>query len=183
MLIDDLDSVPDFLTDGVRGILLIHRNKDGEKANAQRKAFTRISNGTEEWKKIILELRELQLSQFPTHRIYASVNQRNTEKAIREFKRRQLQHDYDPLNIRHEFYYDIKNRFFSCLMSPMNKADYNLLIDCDSNKEYRKALCTLMPNEILFDYATKNGRHIISKPFNPTGCTLQIKKDDLLAIA
>lgn len=43
MIIDNLSDLPDMFKDGVRGIVLLHRNKDGQSGNAQRKALKKIS--------------------------------------------------------------------------------------------------------------------------------------------
>ncbi len=55
MLIEDLDSLPSTFTDGIRGVLLLKRNKDGECGNAQRKAIKHIYRSTEEWKEAVRE--------------------------------------------------------------------------------------------------------------------------------
>ncbi len=115
-LIDDLDKIPDFLTDGIRGVLLLKRNKDGQEGNVQRKGIKRISRCTDEWKDIVRELQLLKETSHKEHRIYASLNIRDMTKAIQEFKRRQLENDFGNLYELQNFYWDIKNRFFSCLM-------------------------------------------------------------------
>ena len=120
---------------GYRGIMLLHRSKDGEKGNAQRNSIKKISSCPEEYDRIVAELKEIQKT-YPTHRIYSSVNARNIEKAIQEFKRRQLDCDFIRNKQWNEFYCDIKNRFFSCFMNPLCRDESNWLIDCDSPEEY-----------------------------------------------
>ncbi len=112
MIIDDLSAVPELFCEGVRGIILLHRNKDGEKGNAQRKAIKKISRNKQEWIEIIQEFKNLQQHSYSGHRIYSSVNSRNMEKAIHEFKRRQIDFDYGTEEERHWFYMDLQNRFF-----------------------------------------------------------------------
>src|SRR5215475_11479264 len=112
-LIETLDEIPEVFTDGVRGLLLLRRNKDGEEGNAQRKAVKRISRNTSEWKAYVRELYEMQQDTHQGHRIYASVNCRDMSKAIHEFRRRQLETEYGNMYEFHTFYCDIKNRFFS----------------------------------------------------------------------
>ena len=183
MLIDDLDSIPEMFKDSFRGIMLLHRSKDGEVGNAQRKAIKKISHNIEEWHEIISEFRELQTSSYPRHRIYSSINSRDMSKGIHEFKRRQLECDYGNLYELHSYYTDIQNRFFSCLMNPNCRAQNSFLIDCDTPEEYDHAILQLSQQHILFDYATKNGRHIITRPFNPNDVgNLDIKKDEMLFI-
>lgn len=183
-LIDDLDSIPEMFTDGVRGIMLIRRNKDGEEGNAQRKAIKRISRNSSEYKAIIRELYEFQKTSHQRYRIYSSVNSRNMSKAIHEFKRRQLEVDYGNLYELESFYCDIKNRFFSCLMNPICRSTNNFLIDCDSKEEYEHAELQLRNSGlVLMEYKTKNGMHIITRPFNYNDYgNMEIKKDEMMFI-
>lgn len=182
MLIDDLDSIPEMFKNGVRGIVLLYRSKDGEKGNAQRRAIKKISRNVDEWHNIVREFRELQLTSYHNHRIYASVNSRNMGKAIHEFKLRQVGVDYGNDYELHWFYTDIQNRFFSCLMNPNTRNSRYFLIDCDSEEEYEHALLKLPVELILFTYPTKNGWHIISKPFNPNEILLEPKKDEMMFV-
>lgn len=167
---------------GYRGIMLLHRNKDGAIGNAQRKSFNKIVNGVDEWMRTVEEFKELKATQYPDHRIYASVNARDPRKAIREFKRRQLDHDYEAPEKCFEFYMDVKNRMFSCFMNPCSRAESNFLVDCDSYDEYIEAKNTIDPRLVIFDYPTKNGWHIITHPFDHTKLKINVKKDDLLYI-
>ena len=183
-LIEDLHSIPEIFTDGYRGVLLLKRNKDGEEGNAQRKAIKTITRNSKNWKETIKELYELQQTSFQGYRIYSSINRRDITKAIQEFKRRQLENDFGNLYEFESFYCDIKNRFFSCLMNPSSRDQNNFLIDCDSQEEYANAELQLRNTGlILFQYATKNGWHIITRPFNPNDYgNMKIKKDELMYI-
>lgn len=183
-LIDDLDSIPEEFTDGWRGILLLRRNKEGESGNAQRKAIKRISRNVQEWKTYICELHDLQQTSHQGCRIYSSVNSRDMSKAIHEFKRRQLELDFGNFIELSKFYCDLKNRFFSCLMNPANRLQNHFLIDCDTQEEYAQAEQRLRYSGLqIMEYPTKNGMHIITRPFNPNDYgNLQIKKDDLMFI-
>lgn len=182
MLIDNLDELPDRFKEGYRQVMLLHRNKDGAHGNAHRKCFKKTSQNKEDWLEIIKEFKELKDKQYPNHRIYSSVNARDPLKAVREFKRRQLDHDYEATAKMMEFYADIENRFFSCMMSPQCRAETLFLVDCDTPEEYVNATKLLDPEWIVFEYATKNGMHIITKPFNPQQINVEVKKDDLLLI-
>jgi hypothetical protein len=183
-LITNLDSIPEIFTDGIRGILLIRRNKDGEKENAQRKAIKRISRSTKEWRAFVCELRDIQQSTHQRYRTYSSVNSRDISRAIHEFKRRQLEMDYGNMYEFHSFYCDVKNRFFSCLMNPNCRETSYFLIDCDTPEEYEYAALQLRESGlILFQYPTKKGIHIITQPFNPNDYgNMQLKKDELMFI-
>lgn len=183
-LIYDLDSIPEIFTDGIRGIMLLRRNKDGETGNAQRKAIKRISRDTDDWKEIVRELRHMQQHSHQGYRIYSSVNSRDITKAIHEFKRRQLETDYGNMWEFHNFYCDVKNRFFSCLMNPNCRETSNFLIDCDSVEAYEHAELQLRNTGlILLEYRTKNGFHILTRPFNPNDYgNMEIKKDEMMFI-
>lgn len=182
MIIDDLEDLPDSFKEGVRGVMLIHRNKDGHIGNAQRTCIKKISKNKEEWTEAVQYFERLQRLAFPLHRIYSCVNSRDMAKAIHEFKVRQLYHDYGNSEELERFYQDIQNRFFSCLMNPNCRKESNFLIDCDSEEEYECALKTLPKELIVYQYPTRNGHHIISKPFNPNEYQIEIKKDDLIYI-
>ncbi len=182
MLIDDLTQLPHHFKEGYRGIMLLCRNKDGQVGNAQRKCFKKITKGVSQWNEAVEKFKHLRDTAYPTHRIYASVNSRNMPKAIHEFKRRQLEFDYGNNQELDEFYRDIENRFFSCLMNPSCRETSYFLIDCDTEQEYEKAIDRISPELIIFDYATKSGRHIITHPFNPNDVKVEVKKDDLIAI-
>jgi hypothetical protein len=182
MIIDDLSQLPDIFKNGYRGIMLLHRNKDGGHGNANRNSFKMISSSIEQWRDIVCKFRHLQQTAYPNHRIYCSVNSRSIKKAIHEFKRRQLEFDYGNNQELDEFYRDIENRFFSCLMNPGCRDTSYFLVDCDSPEEYNIARKEISEKNILFDYPTKNGRHLITYPFNPSESTIEIKKDDLILI-
>ena len=130
----------------------------------------------------ILVYKELQKDRYKNHRIYSSVNARDPMKAIREYKRRQLDCDYEDIHHQFDFYNDGYNRFFSCFMNPTSRCETNFLIDCDSEEEYVYAQQSILPEMVIFQYPTKNGWHMVTKPFNPSGLKLDIKKDDLLYI-
>src|ERR1700691_1393239 len=104
MLIDDLTKLPDTFKMGRRGIMLLHRNKDGQIGNAQRKSFKIICNGISQWHEAVEKLNHLRMNCFTEHRIYASVNCRNMNKAIHEFRKRQLEFDYGNYLMQEEFY-------------------------------------------------------------------------------
>ena len=185
MLIDNLEKVPEMFQDGIRGIFLLLKKKDGGTGNTKRKSLKMISNNKDEWKEIIIYFMNLKLNCpfYKNHRIYASINSRNIEKAIHLFKVRSVDIDFGSISERDLFYTDIENRFFSCLMSPDCRKQSNFLIDCDSIDEYNDAKLLIPEDLVLFDYETKNGRHIITKSFNPQQYKdITIDKDNLIYI-
>lgn len=154
---------------GVRVLFLIHRNKEGGETNNTkvRKVITRDS---EEFRLELIKLYdEKERSKNIPYRIYSSLNSRDIKKAIRKFKYEQLEADYYDGEQHQQFYYDCKNRFIGCLMQPGSAAESNFLLDCDSMIAFDKAQHQLfdLNIEIIKQYKTKNGWHIITPPFNP----------------
>ena len=152
---------PESFTEGVRVLSLVSRNKD--KADAPN--LSKVSYSSKEFFTILEEFKK---KAVVGQRIYASLEQRDTDKAIREFKRRQLDADYDqdPLT----FYKRLRNTWESCLMKPNTAKDKLWLIDCDSKKELRLAMDMLYEcydrGMRPYYYNTKTGVHIIVQPFN-----------------
>jgi len=174
-------------TDGVRMIMLIQRNKEGGRSNnPDRVAIRKISRNRKEFKEILSELLDIK-ERYPEKelRIYSCVNKRDIEKGIREFKRRQLEADYYDDKSRIGFYLDIKNRFLSSLMVPQSRAETKFLIDIDEDEDENQIRAKLKEFgiKILLEYKTKNGKHLITEPFNPFFLPeAEIKKDGLLLL-
>lgn len=179
-------------TDGVRVLFLIHRNKEGGETN-NTKVRKVISTSSEEFRLELIKLvDEKERSGLPL-RIYSSVNARDIEKAIRQFKFEQLEADYYDDESRHGFYYDTKNRFVGALMTPSSRVKENPLFIFDvDNIEGRDMMGEALSEfgriniEVVRQYPTKNGWHILTKPFNPTLFTVPdigINKDGLLLLA
>lgn len=169
---------------GYRALLLLHRNKDGGLGNIQRKGRKVISPNPDIWDKTYAHFKELQQTTHSNCRFYASVNERSMSKAIREFKRLQLDHDYEREELRDAFYIDAHNRFFSCFMQPAMAVNKKFLIDCDTEFEIDLAT-SLLKNKIIHSYPTPNGMHLITKPFNPfdyPAISHLIHKDGLLYV-
>lgn len=176
-------------TDGYRVLLLLQRHKeDGETNNSQlKKIITR--NRKEYYEALIVLLRVMREAEVPL-RIYASLNARDFNKSVRQFKFEQLEADYYDQVQKENFYLEIRNRFVWCLMQPQQRATNLFMFDID-NIEGRdvmgEALCAIPNEHILKQYPTKNGWHIITKPFNYTDIKLhdnfEFKKDGLLLLA
>lgn len=183
------NNIPDTFKDGVRLIMLTLRSKEGGKSNnPDRVARKRLSNSIEEFDKIISEFEELSKKSNESLRIYSSVNKRDINKGIRNFKRLQLEADYWDIDSRNEFYLDIKNRWISSIMQPNCRENTNFLIDIDGDiDDYMRIKLNLLnlSIDIIFEYPTKNGFHIITKPFNPSLLTVErdhIKKDGMILL-
>ena len=176
-------------TDGIREIMLTHRKKDGGTSNnPDRVAIKEISRNRKEFAEILDRFLKYQ-SEHPEYRIYSCVNRRDINKGIREFKRQQLEADYYDTEMRNGFYLDIRNRFFASLMKPSSRAETFFLIDADdlTKRTIGKAIDEIEKiTDVVLVYKTKNGYHIITKPFNPNllGDKFgEIKKDALLLLS
>lgn len=181
------ETFADFM-DGNRMIMLILRKKEGGgTAEKDRISKRKMSKNKEEFVEIVKEFLELKAKSDKPLRIYSAVNKRDIDKAIREFKQRQLDADYYDEENRQGFYLDIKNRWISCVMSPKCRAETSFIIDVDTDDpvdgEFIKEQLELLRVKILLEYKTKNGIHIVTEPFNPnTIPEADIKKDGLLLL-
>lgn len=174
--------------EGHRGLLLLHRKKDGhDGAYPQRDCKKRIVSCKEEYINCLCEFLDLKAKSDKELRIYASLNPRNIEHAIRNFKQDQLNADYYDVTSRNSFYTDIQNRFFSCFMSYQSKAGTLFIIDVDDNSimDAVDKLIADLDIHVYTKYATKNGWHIVVAPFNPQLWSMDktdIKKDPLILL-
>lgn len=170
---------------GVRCLFLIHRNKEGGETNNTKVKKYVTKNPKEFFEKVGIMLEMKRDSGLP-YRIYSCVNARNMEKAIRQFKYEQLEADYYDEEQRHNFYFDIQNRWIGCLMQPKQKGESLFMFDVD-NVDNSEALKALSGVDIVKAYRTKNGWHIVTTPFNHTLITLpkdtELKTDSLLLLA
>ena len=157
-------------SDGIRVVLLIHRSKEGGMNNKYKRHLRKIiTTNSNEFFQAIKDLKEIKDTDERPLRIYASCNNRDLNKAIRLFKEQQLATDYDPEEKLSSFYLDIKNRFISCLMNKACRNEKNFLFDLDEvdDRSFHSIYNILeKQTEIVNYYQTKNGYHIITKPFN-----------------
>lgn len=154
----------------LRVVLLIHRSKEWGANNKFKRHIKKIiTTNSEEFFEAIRELKEIKDNDERPLRIYASCNSRDINKAIRLFKEHQLANDYDPTEKHESFYVDIENRFISCLMDKSCRAEKNFIIDLDGidDRSFAQFVNKIQKiTEVLLAYRTKNGFHIITKPFN-----------------
>lgn len=158
-------------TDGCRVLFLIQRHSDGGHTNNS-KLRSYISRNDREWVTACAKLLQEkdQYPQLPL-RIYQSLNARNIEKGIMHFKRAMLDADYFDEAQRHGFYLDVRNRIVSALMKPPSRATSFFLWDCDTQDEaelqnFREEV--QRHTNIVHEYPSKSGVHIITGPFNYT---------------
>tara|TARA_Y100001963_G_C6602208_1_gene363059 strand:- start:26 stop:568 length:543 start_codon:yes stop_codon:yes gene_type:complete len=145
---------------GTRVLLLSGRAKDG----VPNRNIPKVSYGLDEWGTVLDSLINRMI---PGERIYCSLAPRDIYKAIRLFKEQQLAADYlqDPL----DFYKKLNAKWVSCLMKSPNEKVW--MFDLDSEDEYTHLMKYRSSSEgykfdILSMYKTKNGYHVIVKPFN-----------------
>jgi hypothetical protein len=173
--------------EGIRVLFLVHRSKEGV-LHKDRHLRSIITQSFFEWRDAIGELlEEKSRHQFSSMlRIYSSVNSRNLSKAVLTFKHEQIDAEHGPH--KRDFYIDIKSRFISCLMRPANRDESFFNFDVDDGLTLDEALKVLEACEekpqIVKQYATKNGWHIITMPFNYTKLSkpIPMQKDSLLLL-
>jgi hypothetical protein len=154
---------PEPFMEGSRILMLKSRHKDGVEKQRTIIKHTRARDD------FIWELEIMASEMLPNERIYASAGPRDTARAIRLFKERQLDADYsaDPM----EFYGNLSARWTSCLMDPKAQAGKLWMFDCDSADDLAETTCALDQHynrALRHQYATKSGYHIIVEPFDRT---------------
>ena len=180
---------PACFKEGVRLVMRVWRNKENQEG--RRPGRTLISDSVESWEAATARL----LAEcIKGERVYSSLEPRNVERAIRVFKERQLVADYDPPEVRHAFYNECFTRWLSCLGAPQASADTLFLFDCDSDEDHNRLRMEMDaaprefvgPDKLLHTYATKNGTHVITKPFNPGLLSIEsrriLQKNSLLLV-
>jgi hypothetical protein len=158
-------------SEGVRCILLLERRKDSGTGKSSNCFDRKITTNKQEFFETIDKFEDIKNSYKGNLRIYSSVNSRDISKAIREFKHEQLEADYYDKESKNGFYLDLKNRFIHCLMKPRCKAESNFLFDFDGccDRSFSQICKEIEKHtEIISYYKTKNGYHVITKPFNHT---------------
>lgn len=156
----------DQFKDGYRILMLINRKKDSGISTTDRRCMRYISKNRITFNVALEQLRTIKK---PNERIYSSVNERNINKAIRLFKKRQLDNDYAYTDEQENFYCDIGNRFFSCLQNPEARDSRNFLIDLDSQRiQHYIDVCSQLDDltSVLYVKETPNGFHIVTEPFD-----------------
>lgn len=188
---DNLAEIFTDFSDGIRVMFLIQRHKEGGEIN-NTKLQKIITTNKEEWYDALVKLLVEQSKSEAPVRIYASCNERDFKKAVRVFKTEQLDHDYVGENLFQRFYLDIRNNFISCLTRPQQKKTSYFLFDVDNdgNRDVVGELLASLgdfQDNIVLQYPTKNGWHIITKPFNYNLITLpssvELKTDGLMLLA
>ena len=152
--------------------MLKGRHKDGISGE---RYFVRVTHSVGHFSRIMEEL--VNLAQ-DGERIYGSAGERSMKAAIREFKRRQLDADYDDDPER--FYRAINDRWVASLMAPTSQQEKLWLFDCDTSDEIARVTAELRehydrPME-PYRYATKTGWHLVVQPFDRTKISEESRK-------
>lgn len=176
-------------SDGCRMLILLERKKDGGHNKEERRTLqTRFSFSSEEYAKAIKELLLMRVL-YPESRLYSSVNARNVKKVIRQIETELLDCHYADEE-RRMFTYNKLIKSARHFVMQQNCSETSLFIIDVDNEEGKdvqgEALqeCERLGVEILKIYPTKNGFHIVTKPFNPTlwKHKAEIKKDALILL-
>ena len=160
---------PESYKDGIRVLMLASRNKDGAEKS---KPIIKVSRSLSEYDSVVSSLVN---TSYIGQRIYSSAAPRDVEKAIRAFKSQQLDSDYDDDNARHEFYFNCKTRFISCLSKPQNVVSGRKVWMFDADTDYDVTFIEgfLKGRGYIergyYKYPTKNGFHYLLRPFQPLG--------------
>ncbi len=178
-------------TEGYRCLLLKIRRKDAE-GQTQRTVRTLVSRDSKNWVEILaMLLREREnLPEIEQMRIYQTVNARDIKKAVAHF----VQHFVELLGSEnrqplHDAFFKCKAKATSAFMQRSSAVTKYFLFDCDTRNDW--VLVTLESRlmdrtTILLKYATKNGWHFITEPFNPNDIELpehvELKKDALMLL-
>jgi hypothetical protein len=167
-------------TDGTRVLLLLQRAKEGghNKEHKRRKARF-VTHDKEQFRRALLELLILQAVMAPDYRVYLSSAPRDVRKAEMEFKQQMLTVDFSEGENKRFFYEHMDDKWISALMSSNPVKDRGLFILDVDNPAIGLGVakdivgnvlkwCAANRVEVVKQYATKNGWHVVTKPFNRT---------------
>ncbi len=183
------DDFIDF-SDGCRMLILLERKKDGGHNKEERRTLqTRFTFSPEEYKRAIKEMLLLRLLN-PEARLYASVNSRNIKKVIQQVETELLWCHYSDEVNRLSTYKKLIKSARHFVMQQTCANDSLFIIDADNIEGrdiYAEVLikCAKLNIDIVKCYKTKNGWHIVTKPFNPNlwdSSFGEIKKDGLILL-
>lgn len=157
--------------DGTRVLILKSRHKDG---HATEREVMRVTHSVEHFDRT---LAELVAASMEGERIYGAASSRDMAKAVRLFKQRQLEADYDDDPFR--FYRGLNKCWVSALMAPTSQASKLWLLDCDSVKDGEAAQAELADHYdrpmAPYRYESKSGIHIIVQPFDRSKLTDRVR--------
>lgn len=177
--------------DGNRVVILMHRRKDGGHGKEfQRRTLSYATHDKESALRFISKCLIVKNESIEPMRIYITCNSRNLKKAERNIKTQILEMDYSGEETKRIFYERFERNWHSALMQESARETPYFLIDVDNidgrdtSGENLKELSRLNVN-VIDQFKTKNGWHIVTEPFNPALYTAsgEIKKDGQLLLS
>ena len=183
-----MEEFSDF-TDGTRVLLLLQRKKEGGSTQEHKRRRARyVTHNGDQFKSCLFQLLLLQATSAIDYRIYLSVSPRDIQKAEKEFKRLMLDVDFTGGENKQFFYEHLEDKWISALMSSNPMKDQGLFILDIDVPDNGQALRWIEGNhvELVKQYRTKQGWHMVVKPFNRTLFPTEIgevKDDGLLLLA
>lgn len=177
-------------TTGTRYLCMLHRQKDGGSTDEyKRRGGYDITHTPEQFLNALTRLLILQNVSSKPYRIYASVNARSVPKGERAFKRDMLETDFQGGDNKQSFWERLPSKWVSALMQPGARDQSMFLLDLDGEGDVTAPALIWLANhdvQVVKQYATPNGWHIITQPFNPTDFDVpncEIKKDAMLLLS
>jgi len=177
-------------TGGVRVVFLLHRGKEGGSNNHEykRRSLRLITHNEKELKDAIRKCLTLQKTTHQECRVYMTVNPRSLRNGEYIFKKTQLETDFGDETGKRYFYERLEDKWISALVQgkpPKGCAKFILDVD---ERDNSKALSFCGENHIEIEkaYATKNGWHLIVKPFDVSICPREIadvQKEGLILLS
>lgn len=183
---------PNKFAEGVRILMLTTRSKEGGRTNNPDRQKSNKKYVTRNVDEYYEKLDDLICEMTPDQRIYSTVDDRDLDRAEREFKFRLLESDYYDDESRHSFYIDVWNRWISCLQAPVSRNSQLFLYDIDDDgdnedtsvEDLEEQLSAVYPQPPeIYKYRTKNGWHVITTPFNPSQVKAKVQKNAMLLVA
>lgn len=156
-------------TNGTRVVFLMHRAKEGgESEEDKRRKMTRIVHDTESLKRALRQMLVFAHATGDTLRVYMTINSRDLHKGLRELKRRLLDLEYTSEQNKIDFMKRMYGRWDSCLMEYGARSSSYFMFDIDDKSRIDdvQKFCGMNNVQIIYQYPTKNGYHIITEPFN-----------------
>lgn len=184
-----MEEYADF-TSGVRYLSLLHRSKDGgHNKEYHRRGGFYVTHSKEEYLDSLVRLLILQAVSSKPYRLYASVNPRSLTKAEKQFKMESLEADFSSGENKEYFYQRLESRWAGCLMKPGSRIGSLFVLDVDGEGDVTAEplkWCSENGVDVIKQYKTPNGYHIITAPFNPETMNLpqvEVKKDALILLS
>lgn len=174
--------IPVIFYEGIREIMVIDRSMS--KNNC---LFHKIVQFKPEYDAVMdLAIKLAARSQGDT-RVYMSINSRSMTKAIKEFKKQNIEADYSGHS--DSWYFNLDRRFRHILMQPKQRKTKYFLLDIDTKSPFTRLTIDQFLKDknihTIASYETPNGEHIITEPFNMNMLKIEhveVKTDGLMIL-